>query len=82
MADLRSKSISIEDLIPGGILPTDHLHVGTYDETCSRCRLPIPEEQVPLQLWVNGGDDMFSFCSDCLDWESSPYSEEEELFDD
>jgi hypothetical protein len=73
--------IKIEKLVPGGILPSDRLHVGTYDETCSRCRKPIPEEQVPLLLWTNHGNDLFSFCCDCLGVESGPSPEEEGLFD-
>jgi hypothetical protein len=75
-------NILIEELVPGGILTTDHLHVGTYDETCSRCRKPIPEEQVPLLIWTNNGDDMRSYCCDCLGVESSTFPEEEALFDD
>lgn len=74
-------AISIEELIPGGILPTDHRDVGLYDETCSRCRKPIPEEQVPLQMWLNNGEDMYSYCCDCLGVDSGPFPEEEGLFD-
>lgn len=55
--------ITLEQLIPGGILETDHWHIGTYDETCSRCRQSIPDHQVPLSLYQ--GDNMLSYCEPC-----------------
>lgn len=55
--------ITPNDLIPGGILETDHWHLGTYDETCSRCRKPIPDHQVPLNLYQ--GNSMLSYCEPC-----------------
>lgn len=67
---MADPAISIEDLVPGGIVRSDHLHVGSYDETCSRCRRSIPEEQTPLLLWVNSGDDMYSFCGVCIGWDA------------
>lgn len=51
------------DLIPGGILATDHWHIGTYDETCSRCRQEIPDHHVPLQIY--NGNSMLSYCETC-----------------
>lgn len=51
--------------LDGGIRASDHLHVGTNDDTCSRCRRAIREDEVPLMLWVNGGNDMYIYCNDC-----------------
>ena len=48
------------------ILPTDHVHVGTYDETCSRCRKAIGEDEVPLLMWLPpDGDRMLAYCNAC-----------------
>ena len=55
----------IELLVPGGIQPTDHLHVGTNDGTCSRCRKPIGDDEGPLLLWRRSGHDMYAFCERC-----------------
>lgn len=57
---------SIEQLIPGGILPTDHWHIGTNDDTCSRCRRPIHEDEVPLMLWDDSRENMLIYCTTCL----------------
>lgn len=57
--------LNIEDLVPDGIRQTDFLHRSTYDETCSRCREPIAEDDVPILLWVNDGEDMYAFCREC-----------------
>jgi hypothetical protein len=54
------------EIIPGGILPTDHWHHVTNDDTCSRCRKPVPEGEVPLMLWRNNGDDLLIYCEKCL----------------
>ena len=51
--------------LDGGIRVNDHLHVGTYDETCSRCRRAIREDEVPLMLWINQAHDMYAYCTDC-----------------
>lgn len=58
--------ISLEDVVPGGVKPTDHLHVEVSDGTCSRCRERPPIGDVPLMLWVRGGHDLYIFCSLCL----------------
>lgn len=58
--------IDINKWIPGGILPTDHVHRGTNDNTCSRCRTEVPEGQVPLLLWNESGEEMMIYCKDCL----------------
>jgi hypothetical protein len=58
--------LTIADLVPGGIRSTDHLHIRTSDGTCSRCRVFVPEEQVPLLIWVNGKD-LLIYCPACLD---------------
>lgn len=53
-------------IIPGGIRPDDHIHRETNDGTCSRCRWPVPEDEVPLHLWLNDGQDMLTYCKTCL----------------
>jgi hypothetical protein len=60
---------STGDVIPGGIKPTDHWHVETNDNTCSRCRQDVPEEDVPLLLWSDDGNDMLIYCGKCMGWE-------------
>jgi hypothetical protein len=56
------------DIIPGGIRPTDHWHRRTSDDTCSRCRRQVPEDDVPLHLWKNGRTtDMLTYCERCLE---------------
>ncbi len=62
-----SKGIAVEYLVPGGVLLTDHLHVGTHDDTCSRCRRKIPEDENALMFWTNGGQCLWMFCNRC-DW--------------
>ena len=52
------------------IQPTDFKHIGHYDETCSRCRRKIREEEVPLLLWTDDNPEgdksiMWSYCEDC-----------------
>jgi hypothetical protein len=61
--------VDIRNVVPGGILPSDHLHVKTNDRTCSRCRREIDDEAVPLMLWIEPGDDMFIFCPSCCGWD-------------
>lgn len=51
------------DLVPGGIKPDDHWHVGFDDGTCSRCRSPIPDNNVPLRLFRD--DDQLVYCETC-----------------
>jgi hypothetical protein len=55
----------IDQIIPGGILPTDHVHRMTNDDTCSRCGKST-ENEVPLMLWSEDGNDMLIFCDACL----------------
>ena len=57
--------LTIESLVPGGILATDHLHVTTNDGTCSRCRRLVPDAEVPLMLWLNDGEDLLIYCPAC-----------------
>lgn len=57
---------TLEDLVPGGIKPTDHLHVETNDGTCSRCGERPPVGDAPLMLWLRGGHDLYIFCFACL----------------
>ena len=57
----------IDVIVPGGILATDHVHRVTNDGTCSRCREPVAEDDVPLMLWFGrGGDDLLIYCTRCL----------------
>ena len=58
--------VHLTEIIPGGILPTDHWHRVTDDGTCSRCRQSVPDEDVPLRLWQNNGSDMLTYCEACL----------------
>ena len=60
----------VSTVIPGGILPTDFLHVDTCDDTCSRCREAVAEDDVPLMLWKGDGGSMFVFCSKCTGLEA------------
>lgn len=62
--------MKIDALLPGGIEPGDYLHVGRNDGTCSRCRERIPEDDVPLLIWLGQGDEMYAFCRACLHEES------------
>lgn len=56
---------SIEHFVPGGILPDDHWHILTNDDTCSRCRKPISEDEFPLLIWSGTGKNMLSYCEAC-----------------
>lgn len=48
------------------IRPTDYRHVNHYDETCSRCRRKIAEEEVPFLFWPDDNSNiMWSYCEDC-----------------
>lgn len=57
--------VKTSDLIPNGILFTDHWHRGTNDGTCSRCARPVPEGDVPLMIWSKDGKDMLIYCERC-----------------
>lgn len=57
--------LTIDKLVPDGIQATDHLHIETNDGTCSRCRKPIDDAEVPLMFWTNDGHDMWQFCERC-----------------
>jgi NAD-dependent SIR2 family protein deacetylase len=65
----------VKGVIPEGIKPTDHWHVETNDNTCSRCRHDVPEDDVPLILWSDDGNDMLIYCPKCMGWEP-PLDEE------
>jgi len=61
-----SARFTIADIVPGGILPTDVWHVRTHDGSCSRCRSPIPEDEVPLLLWDEADTNrMLAYCHAC-----------------
>ena len=60
--------IHIADIVPGGILDTDHVHRETNDGICSRCAEIVAEDDVPLILWLPpDGNDMLIYCTRCLD---------------
>ena len=59
-------TLTLDKIIPGGVLETDHRHNFTNDNTCSRCRLEIPEDEVPIILWTHGGRRMLIYCEPCL----------------
>jgi hypothetical protein len=67
---LMSKGkIDITDVLPGGLLASDYLHVKTNDGTCSRCRKEIRDNRQPsLILWVGRGENMYVFCAECVGW--------------
>ena len=65
-------TIPIEAMVPGGIKPTDFVHVFTDDGTCSRCREPESEDEVPLLLWVGEGHLMYRFCHKCTGQDTDP----------
>lgn len=52
-------------IIPGGIRPTDFVHVDTNDGTCSRCRKTPPEDDVPVMLWSPDGVRLLIYCEAC-----------------
>jgi hypothetical protein len=60
------KPVSVEGLIPGGIERTDRWHLGTDDGKCSRCGEMPPEDDVPLLIWSEGGNNMLRYCEQCL----------------
>jgi hypothetical protein len=61
-----SSKVSAEHLVPGGILPGDYWHDGRMDGRCSRCRLPVPERDVPLMIFDSEGDAVLVYCEACL----------------
>lgn len=60
--EVRERKGRPDQFVPGGILATDHWHIGRNDGTCSRCRKPVPDDDVPLRLWKRGGHDMLTYC--------------------
>jgi hypothetical protein len=46
---------------------SDHIHRVINDGTCSRCRQPVPDDSVPLMLWLGAdGEDMLIYCQGCV----------------
>ncbi len=78
----ENRGIDITELIPGGIKGSDHLHRGTYYETCSRCRLEFAEDDIPLLCRVHDGRDLYAFCRDCNGLESIDPPDEYDDFQD
>ena len=71
-------SLSIFAIVPGGLKPTDHWHRMTNDNTCSRCRAPVSDDDVPLMLWSEDGNDMLIYCEACLGVTKPPPFEDDE----
>ena len=69
---MSKPAIQVENFIPGGILATDHLHVGTHDGTCSRCRRKFARDETPLAFWANAGQHLWMYCNSC-DWSATEY---------
>lgn len=60
--------VTVDQLIPGGVKPSDHVHRVTNDGTCSRCRKDAMRgDAVPIMFWTQGGRDMLIYCDDCLE---------------
>ena len=57
-----SPRLPIEAIVPGGIRDGDVL---VNDETCSRCRRAIAEDEVPIKLWARDGHGQRIYCDDC-----------------
>ena len=70
-----ASKISLDMLVPGGIKPTDHVHLVTNDGTCSRCRRNTFDE-VPLMMWIGEGHRLLIYCQRCCG------EDEEELLED
>ena len=49
-ANTAKPTYEISMFVPGGILPTDHVHRRTNDNSCSRCRWTVPNDEVPLMF--------------------------------
>lgn len=64
-------TITLTDIVPGGTLPSDHVHMKKNDRTCSRCRWTVEHDEVPLMLWLNDGRDLLIYCETCLRPETS-----------
>ena len=57
--------IQIDQIIPGGIRGTDFIHRRTNDNTCSRCREEINDDEVPVMLWSGDGENLLIYCEAC-----------------
>jgi len=69
MIEKRNAERPTDDImkfIPGGITASDHCHEKTNDNTCSRCRRKIHDDEVPILLWSQKDNNrMWIFCNDC-----------------
>lgn len=62
-----SEALKIDMFVPGGVRPDDHVHHITNDNTCSRCRWKVPDDEVPLLVWIGEkGEDLLIYCETCL----------------
>lgn len=62
----NTRALSLDHIIPAGVLETDHWHIGRNDGTCSRCRRQVEDHDVPLMLYANDGGSMLIYCSRCV----------------
>ena len=69
--------MQIDQLLPGGIRGDDHWHRGRNANICSRCREDVPEDDVPLMLWSQDGNDMLIYCEKCCGVEKMPPIDED-----
>jgi NAD-dependent SIR2 family protein deacetylase len=54
-----------------------HLHYITSDNTCSRCRRKIPDDDIPLRFWPKSDPRyMLIYCDDCIDHVICPIEED------
>jgi hypothetical protein len=64
---MSASAFDLTMLVPGGILPDDHVHHITNDRTCSRCRWAVPDGEVPIMLWTGkDNEDLLIYCETCL----------------
>jgi hypothetical protein len=60
-------TLHLRDLVPGGIKRGDYVHHLTCDETCSRCRRKLDDDEAPLIAWIGDeADDLLLYCERCL----------------
>lgn len=67
--------------LPFKVLPTDRMLMSgspaNGSDICSRCAIPIPEQQVPLLLFRNGRF-VLQYCENCTGFKSDVDDYEED----
>ena len=57
-----------------------HLHYITSDDTCSRCRRKITDDEIFLRFWPRENRNyMLIYCDDCIDHVIKPVDEDEKM---